>query len=71
MGGRVVLPVIQCSVGCGLWLLWHLGPDIILDWMEQIGNKKLAVWAGLSLNGHGLSTKRKMASGVNYGRNWP
>jgi len=34
MGGRVVTPAIQCSVGCGLWLLWHLGPDIILDWME-------------------------------------
>jgi len=35
-----------------LLLLWHPGPDISLDWMEQIGNKKSAVWAGLSLNGH-------------------
>jgi len=40
------------SMQCWLLLLWHSGSDIIRDWMEQIENKKSAVWAGLSLNGH-------------------
>jgi len=33
-----VTPAIQCSVGCLLLLLWHSGPDIIPNWMEQIGS---------------------------------
>jgi len=47
----VVTPAIQCSVGC-CCCCGTQGQTSSWIWMEQIGNKSSAVWAGLSLNGH-------------------